>query len=174
MRSICGRNVTNCWSHAIVCITNHPEAPLKYRPQTRSDRLALGIVVASEYGVASRRPPRYDSHKPRPLAESCELVVRAANAASAQSWTTRKHTHRGKAMWEESMLTQKKGSMLFGNRWTKVRPHMWTERRKRNVPRSRCRRSRVKVYRNQRRKGAGGDLQDPDPPSAPSCLDKRQ
>ena len=38
MRSTRGRNVTNCWSHAIVCITNHPEAPLQYRPQTRSDR----------------------------------------------------------------------------------------------------------------------------------------
>ena len=38
MRSTRGRNVTNCWSHAFVCITNHPEAPLQYRPQTRSDR----------------------------------------------------------------------------------------------------------------------------------------
>ena len=38
VRSTRGRNVTNCWSHAIVCITNHPEAPLQYRPQTRSDR----------------------------------------------------------------------------------------------------------------------------------------
>ena len=55
MPSVSGRKVMNCGSHAIVYISVHPEPPLRYQPQTRSElptQLLMVLMFRCGYTLA--------------------------------------------------------------------------------------------------------------------------